>query len=249
MHYHWLSPEDAILYRDVTAAEVEPLMRQAGVEAALLVEAANISLEIPYMLELAALHPWIKGVIGWASLSDPPTAYVDQLCGVRLPWLHQPGDAVIPPLVRDHGLPCDIIADAQAYDVVKQLAQGAPELTFVLAHFGLPRMTPGGAAIWANQITPLADLPNVVMKLSGQLTAADPRPLTADTLRDYVDHAVRLFGADRLMYGSNYPIVLWAGSYEDDIALLRAACAHLPAEVQAAIFGANAARVYRLHQP
>ena len=70
LHYHWLSPEDTLLYRNVTAAEVEPLLQKCGIDGALLVEAANTSEEIGYMLELAAEHRWIKGVIGWASVNE-----------------------------------------------------------------------------------------------------------------------------------------------------------------------------------
>jgi len=248
LHYHWLSPEDTLLYRNVTAAEVEPLLQKCGIDGALLVEAANTSEEIGYMLELAAEHRWIKGVIGWASVNDPPSAYVERLCGVRLPWLHSEADVVIPAVVREHGLACDIIADAEAYPLVIKLAQAAPELTFVLAHFGLPRMTPDGAAAWAEQLAPVAALPNMVMKLSGHMTSADPRPLQAETLQRYVQQAVRLFGAERLTYGSNYPILLWAGTFEDDSRLIHAACADLPEAAQEAIFSGTATRVYRLEE-
>lgn len=247
IHYHWLSPEDTVLYRNVTTTEVLEQMQSAHVERALLVEAANSSLEIPYLLELAAAHPWIKGVIGWASVTDPPTAYVSRLCGVRLPWLHTAADVVIPAVVRDYGLPCDIIADATAYPLVEQLATAAPELTFVLAHFGLPRMAPNGAAAWAEQLAPLAQLPNLVMKLSGHSTSAAPPPLTVETLQSYVREAARLFGHERLIFGSNYPISQRAGvSYQQDYDLLRAACRDFAPAAQNAIFAANALRVYRL---
>lgn len=247
LSYHWLSPSDSVLYRNFTAQELFDQMLATPVDSALLVEAANKSTEIPYMLELAQAYPWIKGVIGWASVADPPVAYASQLCGVRLPWLHTSADVVIPDVVRDYGLPCDIIADADAYPLVQQLAQSAPELTFVLAHLGLPHMTPDGAAAWANQLAPLTELPNLVMKLSGYSTSADPRPLTVDTLTSYVHTAVRLFGSERLIYGSNYPILLWAGiTYQQDYDLLCAACQELSPSDQNAIFATNAMRVYGL---
>ncbi len=249
LNYHWLSPEDTTLYRDFTAAEVRPQMQSAGIDSALLVEAANSSAEIPFMLELAQEHHWIKGVIGWASVTDPPEAYASQLCGVRLPWLQSPADVVIPAVVREYGLPCDIIADAAAFPLVQALARSAPELTFVLAHLGLPHVTPGGAAAWAEELAPVAELPNVVMKLSGYSTSAEPKPLAAETLAEYVRQAVRVFGSERLIYGSNFPILLWAGlSYQQDYALLRAACQSLSAPEHEAVFAANARRVYRLEE-
>jgi L-fuconolactonase len=246
LHYHWLTPDDP-LHRAVTASEIAPLMSDARVSHALLVEAANSSAEIPYLLELADAHPWIAGIIPWASVEDPPPATViSRLSGVRLPWLQPDMQAVVPVIVREHHLPCDIIAGQDAYGTAAAIARSAPELTFVLAHFGLPTMRPGAAQPWAEQIARLADVPNLVMKLSGHTTSADPRPLQAETLRTFVDEAIRLFGTGRLMWGSNYPISLRAGGYADDIALMRAATAHLSNYAQAEIFGGTAARVYRL---
>lgn len=246
LHYHWLTTDDP-LYRAVTPAEVEPLMQAEGIHQALLVEAANSSLEIPYLLELMDAHPWIAGIIPWASVDDPPPAdVIPRLRGVRLPWL-QPGEAApIPSIVRENGLPCDIIAGREAYSEAAALAKSAPELTFVLAHFGLPTMRLNAVQAWADALSPLAALPNMVMKLSGHLTSADPQPLTVETLRAFVDQAVRLFGAERLLWGSNYPIGLRAGSYTEDISVLRQATAHLSEDTRSAIFGGTAARVYRL---
>jgi L-fuconolactonase len=249
LHYHWLTPDDP-LHRAVTPAEVEPLMRAAGVDQALLVEATNSSAEIPYLLELMEAHSWIVGIIPWASVDDPPpAAFIPRLRGVRLPWLQPDAAATIPSIVREHGLPCDIIAGRDAFADAAALARSAPELTFVLSHFGLPTFRPGAAEAWAEALAPLAALPNMVMKLSGYMTAADPRPLAVETLCAFVDEAVRCFGAERLLWGSNYPIGLRAGSYTEDIFLLRTATAHLSADAQSAIFGGTAARVYGLENP
>ncbi|MCU0512992.1 MAG: amidohydrolase family protein [Anaerolineae bacterium] len=246
LHYHWLTPADP-LYRTITPAEVARLMADNGVSQALLVEAANHSAEIPYLLELLDAHPWIAGIIPWASEADPPpAALMPRLRGVRLPWLQPDATVTLPASVREHTLPCDIIAGREAYAAAAALVRSAPELTFILAHLGLPTLAPGAAPAWARDLAPLAALPNLVMKLSGYLTAADPRPLAVATLRDFVDEALRLFGPQRLLWGSNYPIGLRAGSYAEDIGLLRQATAHLPAATQVAIFGDNARRVYGL---
>ena len=246
LHYHWLTPDDP-LHRPVTPAEVEPLMMEAGVKQALLVEAANHSAEIPYLLELMDAHTWIVGIIPWASVDDPPPAtIIKRLRGVRLPWLQPNVPASVPSIVRAHGLPCDIIAGHEAYTEAASLVRSAPELSFVLAHFGLPTMRAGAVQAWADSLVPLAVLPNLVMKLSGYLTSADPRPLSVETLREFLDAALGLFGAERLLWGSNYPIGLRAGSYAQDIHLLREASAHLSRDEQAAIFGGTARRIYGL---
>jgi L-fuconolactonase len=107
-------------------------------------------------------------------------------------------------------------------------------------------ITPGGHVEWAEQIRALAALPNAVMKISGYLTAAEPKPLAAETLLGYAESAVGLFGAARLMFGSDYPICAQAGSYAQVVEMLGEAMRHLDVSEQAQIMGGTAERVYGL---
>jgi L-fuconolactonase len=249
MRYHWLTPDDTLLHRDVLPDEVYAHMQACGVDYALAVEAANLTVEIPYLLEQAALHPWLAGVIGWMSADDQWSGDAPVgLIGARLPWLQADGSVTMPDCVVRLGLSCDVILEPHAYEAGLALMRAHPQITFVIGHLaGVPlRPDPRHARDWEATLKPLAALPNAVMKVSGHLTSADPKPLSVDTLRRYLDVAARQFGVDRLMYGSNYPICLRAGSYAQDIDMVRQAIAHYSADEQAAIMGKTAVRVYRL---
>lgn len=246
LHYHWLTPDDS-LYRDVMPDEVYPQMQAAGVDAAVLVEAANRTAEIPFLLELAERHRWIAGVVGWMSADDQISAAPHPLLrGVRIPAVTPEAALPVPEAVTVYGLTCDLLVNPDGYGHAYRMIAGHPSTTFVLDHFAGAVLSLDGETYWMEQLRPLAELPNAVMKLSGHLTAAEPKPLTLDTLRRYVDGAVSLFGAGRLLYGSNYPICTQAGTYEQDISLMREAIAHLDADDQAQILGSTAVRTYGL---
>lgn len=247
LNYHWLGIDQPTLFRDVLPEEVYPLMRASGIEAAMLVEAANLSAEIPYLVEMAEQYDWIAGVVGWMSEDDPLSGEAPpMLRGARIPAVAAGATPTLPQPVERYGLTCDLIVNYDAYEQAHRLIAAHPGTTFVIDHFAGAALTPGGHAEWAQRIRPLAALPNTVVKVSGYLTAAQPKPLAAETLRAYVESAVERFGAARLLFGSDYPICTQAGSYGQAVEMLREAMRHLDATEQAQIMGNTAARVYRL---
>jgi L-fuconolactonase len=148
--------------------------------------------------------------------------------------------------LSDLGLSCDVLGGGDLLPRAAALARRHAGVTFILNHLAGARIADGGAPAWIGRLQPLAELPNVAMKLSGFLTAADPRPLSADRLRPYVEGALRLFGATRLMFGSDWPVCLRGGRYGDAVGLARQVIAGLSADQQAAIMGGAAARAYRI---
>ena len=245
--YHWLTGEQPALFRSILLDEVYPQMQNAGIEAAVLVEAANLTAEIPFLLQLAKQHDWISGVVGWMSEEDQIRAQPNaRMRGARIPAVSTESTPVLPQAIERYGLVCDLIIAPDAYAQAHALITSHPATTFVLDHFAGAAITTDGVNTWRKNAAVLAALPNVVLKLSGYLTAAEPKPLSFETLRRYVDAAVELFGAKRLMYGSDYPICTLAGSYEQTVLLMRQAIAHLSGDEQAQIMGGTAIRVYGL---
>jgi L-fuconolactonase len=137
-------------------------------------------------------------------------------------------------VVRPHQLPAAVHA-----------AREVPGLTFVLDHLGKPDIA-AGAAVWREQVAALAALPNTYCKLSGLVTEANPQNWTAEQLRPYVETALDLFGPQRCMYGSDWPVCLLAADYALVHATLRACLPPLTAAEDAAIMGGTAARAYRI---
>jgi L-fuconolactonase len=108
---------------------------------------------------------------------------------------------------------------------------------------GLP-IVPGGHQSWFEQILPLSELPNVVMKLSGYLGYSNPRPPSAEFLFPYLDRVLKLFGAHRLMFGSDWPVCTLGGPYEQTVSLIQPFLENLNQSDQSAIWSGTARRIY-----
>lgn len=253
--YSWIPP-DSPLHRDYLPTEARREMDLAGVEACVLVEAAGSFPETAWLLEQAVRHAHIAGVIGWADVLDPAAIpalaiYADHALfkGVRLDW-RQPKDnwealATTLGLLNRPGLSCDLLLSPPALPQLKQVIGRNPGVTFVLDHFAGVKLTAVSHTMWAAGIKPLAELPNVVLKVSGYMSAYPE--LTPIILDAYLGAALEAFGADRLMYGSDWPVSISRGhGYRDSLAALLTAIERLSAAEQAAILGGTAIRVYRL---
>ncbi|MEV0130194.1 amidohydrolase family protein [Dactylosporangium sp. NPDC050688] len=141
------------------------------------------------------------------------------------------------------------LVDAQLGECAR-LAAGLPSVRFVLDHLGKPPIRSGSLRPWRDDLTRLADCPNVTAKLSGLVTEADLGAWTAEDLRPYVRAAVELFGADRLMFGSDWSVCLLASSYRRVLDTMRDLLRDLLADTDdagwRAIFGGTAVACYRL---
>jgi L-fuconolactonase len=126
------------------------------------------------------------------------------------------------------------------------MVRQCPETDFVLDHLGKPDIRRQQLVPWANDVRMLADCPNVVCKISGMLTEADPGDWSREDLRPYIDHVVQCFGFDRILYGGDWPVVTLAASYEDWMAALEWAFHGLSDADWQKLVRTNAKRVYRL---
>ncbi len=145
------------------------------------------------------------------------------------------------------GLTFDLCCRHHQLAAVTGLVRLCPETTFVLDHAGKPGIRAHQLDPWRADLAALALRPNVVSKLSGLVTEADPARWTLDDLQPYAAHLLATFGASRLLFGSDWPVVKLAGGYPRWLDAVRTLVAPLPVADQAAIFAANARRIYRLH--
>lgn len=220
--------------------------------------------EVEWITELARSEPRIQGIVAFAALeqsADANSAYLDKLAryplvkGVRrLIQAEGAGFANRPDFIKSvqqlsqYGYSFDIcIVHSQMADAV-QLVQQCPNVTFVLDHFGKPAIAAQQMEPWATQVQALAALPNVWVKLSGLVTEASHAHWVPADLQPYIDHMLQCFGSGRMLFGSDWPVVDLAGSYERWVAAAVAATSHLTAVQQDDIFMRNATHVYRLAQ-
>lgn len=144
------------------------------------------------------------------------------------------------------GLSFDLCVRHHQLPAVAELARACPGTSFILDHMGKPPIRAGQLDPWRADIGALADLPNVTCKISGLIAEADPAAWTPTQLRPYVDHVLRVFGSERLLFGSDWPVVKIGSGYSAWVQTARALLASESPSAQAAIFSENAGRIYHL---
>jgi L-fuconolactonase len=261
--YGWLTPELQTLYRVFGPEDLKPLREAAQVARTVVVQAAPTVDETRYLLDLARNDVSIVGIVGWVPLDVPESVeLIDELArepkfkGVRpmlqdLPddrWIENPGLAPAIDALIKNDLAFDALIFSRQVPSLKEFATRFPELRIVIDHGAKPQIKDGQAAwqSWADAIAELAALPQQLMcKLSGLATEAAPDWSVA-TLTPYVDHLLDHFGPERLMWGSDWPVLNLNGSYADWFDAARQLTTRLDSSAQQAIFGDTARAFYRL---
>jgi L-fucono-1,5-lactonase len=257
--YGWLKPDNPI-HRVFAPADLRPLMTEAGVDATVLVQAAPTPEETDYMLGIARDTPWVLGVVGWIDLLAPEAAgevrrrAADPLfLGVRPmlqdladpDWILQPALGPALETVASEGLVFDALILSHQITAIIELARRHPRLAILLDHGAKPRLGETRAMLgWARDMEKLAAMPNVTCKVSGLMTELTPGGTREDVARA-IGVLFDLFGADRLVWGSDWPVLTLAGAYPDWFALAREAIAAKRESAVPAVMGGNALRLYR----
>ncbi|KHL13178.1 L-fuconolactonase [Mumia flava] len=257
--YEWLGPEHGALHRSFTSAEASRQLAAAGVDAAVLVQAADTEADTRTMLAIAAEEPLVAGVVGWVALEDPDRA-ARQLdtyggdpafVGVRQLVHDDPRDDVLDlaPVrtvlgrLVERGLPLDV-PDAWPRHLgrLPALADEVDGLVLVVDHLGKPPRGTGGMADWEAALREVARRPRVVAKVSGLQVPG--QPFTVDALRPVWEVALDAFGPERLMYGGDWPMTVPDGGYEPHWEVVRTLVDELTNDEQAAVLSATARAVY-----
>jgi L-fuconolactonase len=256
--YPWIPPGSP-LHRSWLPADLAALHRPLGFDGSIAVQARQVIEESDWLLGLADQHETVKGVVGWVDLrSDRVEADLERLAqhpkfvGVRHVVQEEPDDAFMlgPDFQRGisklaaYGLTYDILIYPKQLEAAIRLADNFPAQPFVLDHIAKPPIKDGTIEPWAKQLGRLAQLPNVHCKVSGMLTEADHQAWTPEQFRPYLDVVFEAFGPSRLMYGSDWPVCLFAGSYEQAYRLVDDYTRGLTAAERAGLFGGNAAAFY-----
>jgi L-fucono-1,5-lactonase len=253
--YPWMVGEAAALRRSFGPEDLAPLLDEHGVSGTVVVQARASLDETNELLELAAATPFVLGVVGWVDLTDPDVTRVlagfdGPLVGVR----HQVHDEPDPrwllradvqrgiAAVGAAGLAYDLLVRTAELPAAVETARRHPEVRFVLDHVAKPPLRSGDLDAWADGVAALADLPNVACKLSGLFTEAEP----GAALTPIVERALRWFGAERCMFGSDWPVCLLATDYGGALDLVRSTVSDSNRE---AVLARTAVRTYGLGYP
>lgn len=251
----WPTPDLAAIHRDHELAEIVALAGEVGVTSGVLVQSQESERDTRWLLELAKDSSFVAGVVGWTDLAAADVgdrldvlAHAGPLVGIRPltegcpdDWFDAPAiDAGLEALVA-RGLTFDALIRPRHLASVDRLAARHPSLAIMIDHGAKPSIGVDQAA-WRDAIAPLAARPNVCCKLSGLMTELAPDG-SADDLAPYIADMLAVFGPERIVWGSDWPVLNLRGAYAAWLACARAA---VPAADRAAVFGGNARRFYGL---
>jgi L-fuconolactonase len=149
-------------------------------------------------------------------------------------------------LLAEFGYSFDLCLLHSQMPAATELARRVPEVTFVLDHLGKPDLRNKTFQPWANDLNALAALPNVVAKVSGLTTEADWHNWQLVGLRPYLSHLLESFGPQRLMFGSDWPVMTLATNYQQWVEALRTQLPLLKEEDWIRLFRSNAERIFRV---
>lgn len=259
--YAWMSGKMTALRRDFLIPELEQVTRESGVEGTIAVQARQTTEETEWLLDLAAAHPLLLGVVGWVPLADRDArSHLERFLkqpkfkAVRHSLQDEPDDFY---MLRDdfnHGI--DLLKDFElAYDILifeRQLPQilkfvdRHPNQIFVIDHIAKPRIREGLISPWRERIVELAKRENVFCKISGMTTEADWSTWTTVELRPYFDVILATFGANRLIFGSDWPVLTLAGGYGKWMSAFQTFIADLSIDEKECICRRSAMTAYKL---
>lgn len=263
--YPWMDgPELTPIRRAFGPADLAPLLKASGIDASILVQCRSALEETEEFLRIAHATPSVIGVVGWADLTDAALGDTlgrlraspggEKLVGIR----HQVHDEADPgwllradvqrglETVFARDLAYDFLVRARELPAAIETAQAFPRARFVLDHAAKPPIAEGWSAEWADRVASLAACGNVWCKVSGLATEAKWNDWDAERLFPFVAHVAKCFGEDRLIFGSDWPVCLLAGSYAEIKGALDACLAKLGTDARDKAFGMNARQAYRL---
>jgi L-fuconolactonase len=259
--YHWMNESPAVLCRDYMPEDLQPILARHRIDRTVLVQAAQTVEETDFLLELAAQHEWIAGVVGWLDMDSPEFAQQfvryrknPKFIGLRpmlqdipdLTWILRPQVLRSLQIVADEDFPFDFLTYTRHLPYVLQALDRVPLRRTVIDHISKPEIANHVMDPWRSLMAELADR-GLWCKLSGMVTEDNHSNWSAQSLQPYIQHAVDCFGWDRILFGSDWPVCLLAGSYDDVVSVLKDALGNqLNAEAERKLFGDNAKEFYRL---
>ena len=257
----WITPEMSVLKKNFVPHELKSILSSNKIEGCVAVQADQSEIENDFLLKLASDNDFIKGVVGWIDFRSENIveqlshyATYKKLKGFRHMVQAEPDNHFLlrPDFMRGisalqpFGFTYDILIYPQHLPVAIEFVKKFPSQKFVIDHLAKPEIRKGNILGWKKDIQALGALKNVHCKISGLVTEADWQKWTDTDIKPYLDIVLEVFGVDRLMYGSDWPVCLLAASYEKQLSVITTYIKMLSVEEQNKIMGLNAINFYNL---
>ncbi|MCP8895186.1 amidohydrolase family protein [Shinella daejeonensis] len=258
--YGWLTSEVEPLFRDFGPADLAPLMQAAGITRTIAVQAAETEAETDFLLEIAASTPFVAGVVGWLDMlkADFPArldhyAAQPKWVGLRPMLQDHPPAMIADPrfraslgLVARRRIPFDILSFPRHLPAIVETVRAIPDLHAIIDHISKPDMRAPMTPEWRDGMAALAAMPGLYCKISGLVTEAGD-DWSAERIRPFVDHVATLFGPQRLVFGSDWPVCTLMATHCEVVGLARTLLGErFGADDMQAIMETNGLRFYGL---
>jgi len=261
VEHTWMDERMTVLKRDYLPSDLQPLLVAEQYQGSIVVQARQSMEETQWLLNLAGQHGFIKGVVGWVDLCSPELpaqlealSRQPKLVGVRHVLHDEPDERF---MLRDEfrrgiarlqefNLTYDLLVFPKHLPLATQLVREFPGQKFVLDHLGKPRIGEKLLSPWDVDLAVLAGCPNVYCKLSGMVTEAAWGQWQPADFQPYLDVVFKVFGPERLMIGSDWPVCNLSGDYASTMGMVSRYLEKFPLSVRELILGLNCARFYGL---
>jgi L-fuconolactonase len=259
--YLWMPAEPSPLRRNFLPPDLQPTLERNRFDGSVVVQASTHPDEAAWLLDLADQRSFILGVVAWVDLTGPGLGHTLDLLqrrkkfkGVRHPvhdeaddqWLLRPDVIAGLKELERRDIPYDLLLRPRHLPLVPVLADRVPKLRMVIDHIAKPLIAEHMMDPWARDMTLASQIPQVFVKVSGMITEADWKGWTADDLKPYVQHVMKLFGPERMMFGSDWPVCLLAGGWKQVLAAFTQAIGAQPMDLREHLLGGTAKRFYNL---
>ncbi|GIO95608.1 hydrolase [Paenibacillus lautus] len=260
--YEWITPEVPELYRNFLPSDLKPHLDSHQLDGSITVQAAPTLEETDYLLSLADRDASIVGVVGWIDLFDPEHRKHyerfrkhPKFIGFRIMIQDMPDANVIlePSFIQalneyvKDDVPIDLLVRSHQLEPLLKLIEQVPGIRGVVDHLGKPPIRSGQIEPWESFMKQIARFPRMYCKLSGMVTEAEHRRWSQEDFNEYVHKVVAMFGPDRVMFGSDWPVCLLSAEYDQVVDVLAEALPKRWGEREhARLFGLNAMAFYKL---
>lgn len=258
--FEWITDDMAELRRDFLPEDLYPILQNSQIDGCIAVQAEEHLLETEFLLELSDSHPWIMGVVGWVELAqDNLDELLDawssnsKLLGFReVLQSKDPEYMLRKDFIRgirkigQRGYTYDLLTYPHQLSAALKLVDSCPNQGFVIDHLSKPDIKVGDWKAWKKSLQPFGERELVCAKVSGLVTEADWKKWNSSDLFPYLEIALEIFGPKRLLFGSDWPVCLAAGDYQEVIGVIESFSDQLSGNEKDALFGENAQEFYKI---
>jgi L-fuconolactonase len=259
--YRWLTPELKVLYQDFLPEQLSTELAKNNVSQTVLVQAAESEAETHFLLELAKNTDFVAGVVGWVDMEDPLAvtkltnlAKNSYFKGIRpmlqdiddVNWILKDDFTPIFGFMAKNKLTFDVLIRDVHLSNIHILAQRYPTLKIVINHCAKPNLSKLPSDFWKDRLANIAECKNVYIKLSGLLTQAPQGRVLKETIQPYFDFVIATFSTDRILWGSDWPVIKLNGEYKTWVKMTESLLDNCSVKERQNIWSLNAKQFYNL---